>query len=355
MLITMSAKASKTSDNKQKVHEFTQKFRAWWNGVEYTPDATDSEAMPQEPNPQPATEIKEVAKPQESKEYDSSRELVEDKIEEQTLDKIMGESAYVPNPENQEANTYFVSERIFGEGRLAPTDGEVDKAIIAGMPFTSAKRKQKLSIFGAQAAASIYAWQNRYDIDIEAYEADKFIIDKTKAFLNDKNPSGKIKFHNYDNSPKTVPKNRADQLLVYAQATTIKKFEETCFSIARILTPEGQAVWVDYFAKDGCEDIAADSIHGRNFIYESEIFPLMDACGLKVAEDEDISVHLLNSYYARQARILEDWEKIQQDLISHGGVEVARIALNMTIAWKKRIDAIRRGHLFLKRLKIILD
>ena len=318
-----------------KLQAVGAKLRAWWNGEENLPAEANEEA----------TEIKP----------EQNEVAPEEAVTENTDTDKKSENKKDNSAKQAELVKYAVLEKLFGEGRAAPADGEVDKSIIEGMPFTYADKKQKLYLFGAEPCAAIFGWLNRYELEIEAYEANPVILQRAKDFLSKKGIGSKIKFHSYDKSPKSLPKNKASQLLIYAQATSFEAMESIAFSLARILKPGGEAILFDYFAKDGESEIANDKQYGRSFMYESDIAPLMDAAGVVIAEQEDIGAHLLNSYRQRRIKTIESWDAIQADLIKLGGIEVANQALEATAAWNKRIEAIKKGKMVVKKIRLMLD
>lgn len=319
-----------------KLIAVSAKLRAWWNGVEESAPDENSE------------EVKDNSQNTENEASDTIK-----------LEAV----PEVPKKENKNDETvkqaelvkYSVLEKLFGEGRAAPADGEVDKSIIEGMPFTRSEKKQKLYLFGVEPCAAIFGWLNRYELEIEAYEANPVISQRTKDYLSKKGQGSKIKIHSYDKSPKSLPKNKASQLLIYAQATSFEAMEKIAFSLARILKPGGEAILFDYFAKDGETEIANDNQQGRSFMYESDIASLMDAAGIIITDQEDIGAHLLNSYRQRRVKTIESWDAIQADLIKLGGIEVANQALEATSAWNKRIEAIKKGKIIVKKIRLMLD
>ncbi len=331
----MALKIAVPKLDNSKLQSVGAKLRAWWNGEENIPvepsdDANDANSEQEKVAPEAtATEDAVPAAKVESKKDNFAKQA--------------------------DLVKYSVLEKLFGEGRAAPADGEVDKSIIEGMPFTYAEKKQKLYLFGTEPCAAIFGWLNRYELEIEAYEANPVVLQRAKDFLSKKGMGSKIKFHSYDKSPKSLPKNKAAQLLIYAQATSFEAMEAIAFSLARILKPGGEAILFDYFAKDGESEIANDAQFGRSFMYESDIAPLMDAAGVVIVEQEDIGAHLLNSYRQRRIKTIESWEAIQADLIKLGGIEVANQALEATAAWSKRIEAIKKGKMVVKKIRLMLD
>lgn len=319
-----------------KLQAVSSKLRAWWNGEENSVPIEDAEGVPTAANEQP----------EESQEEPKVAPVSEVTKKDNKKDNAAKQAELIK---------YSVLEKLFGEGRAAPADGEVDKSIIDGMPFTHADKKQKLYLFGVEPCAAIFGWLNRYELEIEAYENNPVVLQRAKDYLSKKGMGSKIKFHSYDKSPKSLPKNKASQLLIYAQATSFEAMEGIAFSLARILKPGGEAILFDYFAKDGETEIATDKQHGRSFMYESDIAPLMDAAGIVIVEQEDIGAHLLNSYRQRRTKTIESWDTIQADLIKLGGIEVANQALEATAAWQKRIEAIKKGKIIVKKIRLMLD
>lgn len=301
----MAAKLKISIPNLNPGKLFGPKFKSWWNG-----------------EPIPAPQLVETA----------------------------GEGEVAPNPT---LAALMASEALWGEGRLSPADAKFDVDLANAL---AVQKAAKLFLFSAETGARPIAIIKALNCKIESFESNeehKQIADKNikAAALSKSYNSTK-----FDGKPGSLPKNKADAVMALYAATSASNLEQIAFSIARTLKPSGMAMILDFVLRHAEDDVVAcKGDEAREFLLENEVTKVFAAAGLKIRSDEDWGAALLNSYYARQSAILEDWEQIQAKLLSSGGMVAAQSLLSQTITWRARLDALKLGRLTLRKFMLSKD
>jgi len=239
---------------------------------------------------------------------------------------------------------------LWGEGRLSPADDKFDIDLANAL---AVQKSAKLIMFSAETGARPIAIIKALNCKVESFESDAKI--KEMADKNVKAAALSKSYHSvlFDGKPGSLPKNKADAVLALYSGTSAKNLEQIAFSIVRTLKPSGMAMILDFVLRHAEEDIAAcKGDEGREFMLEPEIKSVFAAAGLKIRSDEDWGASLLNTYYARQSAILENWERVQAKLLNSGGIVAAQSLLSQTMVWRARLDALKLGRLTLRKFML---
>ncbi len=326
--------------DKTKLKTMGAKFNAWWNGTEYVAIEENSEEVGQEAevslaNNGEASEVQDsqtpVSEPEANSAHDSGLKLVPP-IERISFDSQSAiQSAAI----------------LWGEGRITPSNNDFDLSLVKDLGLNKGNR---FGIFCGEAGAQAACIIKSANCKTEAYFVEAKVKDAAIAYIKAQGLEKSFATKMYDGSPKSVPKNRFEQVLMVYQSSTKEETESNIFALARMLKPKGVAAWVNFLTREGEARLEESSGNERRqFLTNSDILPAFEASGLVIVSDEECSADLLNAYYKRQAQIVENWDNIQGQLMQKGGVEAVRAALEQTMVWRARIEALKSGRLHLRK------
>lgn len=312
--------------DKTKLKIMGAKFNAWWNGTEFVDISPESEEIP----PEEQSNDNGGTPENEGQAISSKPAASNKKIDINSDGAIFGASV------------------LWGEGRLTPANSEFDLSLIKELGLN---KSNKFGLLNGDAGALASNIIKSANCKTEVFFSEAKVKDAAQKFIKS---NGHEKFYSakiYDGTPKSVPKNRFDQVLMLYISGSKSETESNIFALARMLKPKGIAAWVNFVARDG-EDGLEDSSGSKRWHYlsNSDILPAFEASGLMVANNEECSAELLNAYYKRQTTIVENWEAIQGKLMQNGGIDAVQAALEQTMVWRARIHALRTGRLHLRKI-----
>lgn len=302
-------------------------FNSWWNGVDI------------------AQEIKEET-PQDIENKTGEVAASDEASGEEVAKPILVETPAIPLNHNEIIlNSDYL---LWGKGRLTPLSDYFDSEILKTMQLEKGK---KLSIFGAEGGAFASNALNDYDVKIDTYEQNSFLLDACAKNIANHKKAKSFSAKAFDGTPGNVPKNKTDALLMSLRGFNQTNIESHFFTASRLLKPNGIGFWLDFVSPDASIDLEnLASPEGRSFATIEEIKPILAAAGLEIIEEEDVGAAFLNGFVKNQNRIKNEWEEIQAEFIRIGGANAANHALKQLMGWRARADAVKIGKLSLKKI-----
>ena len=323
--------------DKAKLKIMGAKFNAWWNGSEYLelgPDEAPPEANEGAANDTAAPEA-------------DATNLQVGEGENNSQETTPPDKKPVERPIVNANSAIYGAASLWGAGRLTPSSVDFDLCLVKELNLS---KNSKFGFFCAEAGAQVSNIIKSANCKTEGYFIEAAVKDASIAYIKEAGLEKLYSAKTYDGTPKSVRKNRYDQVLMVYLSGTKAETESNIFALSRMLKPKGLASWVNFIAREGEERLEESSgTERRQFLTHEDILPAFGASGLVVLSEEECGADLLNAYYQRQSYIVDNWEQIQGQLMQKGGIGAVQAALDLTLAWRARIEALKSGKLHLRK------
>ena len=250
-------------------------------------------------------------------------------------------------------NRIIAAEALWGQGRLWPGSDGTDVRLCTSLGL---KKAGRLVLLGLDAGASAVAFAKDCDARVEGFDEDPMLVSLGAEAAGAAKLAKKITLKPWDAKPGSLPKNRAEGLIALWQGTDAGRVEAMVFAMSRALKPGASAVWLDMFAaRADAIDPAWSGVPARGFVEEDVFLQALEPAGLTVRSEQDWTTEVLNTLEVAWARLREDWDACQADLIARGGGEAAAAALQDVVTWRARHGALASGRLTARRYVLTLS
>jgi hypothetical protein len=262
-----------------------------------------------------------------------------------------GESpAVVAADSDASAMQVRVQAALWAHGRTFPGTQALDAQIVDELGATEPGR---IALFGGGAGALANLIGLELAGKVDCFEADPTLRNILDTHLQKTKFAKRFAVHAFNGTPGALPKSKVDAALFLFQGGAAGALEACAFGAERILKPHGNALWFDFFAEQDDETLdACRGQEGRRFESGDAAQSAFAACGLTCVADDDWSARFLDAFQLSWRDLSANLAVRQNVLLQQGGQRAGHAALDHIMTWKARLDALRSGHLRIRRYRL---
>jgi hypothetical protein len=232
---------------------------------------------------------------------------------------------------------------IWGPGRNFPTSIALTSQLAVALDVNQGAQ---VACIGGGAGDIGRNLLEKFDVKLTNYESDPVIRSLAEATIEDSHCHKNFVSLTYDGHFRSLDEGKADAAIILYKGGQMARVEAGAFTLARLLKPGAQGLWLDLFSQN--EELVIDLAHGienRSFTPVHVFKSAAEAAGLTLESEIDCDEHFLGAVSSCLNATHQSFESRQAELRKAGENHAASFALHSVVTWKARADAVRAGRL----------